>query len=243
MTTVIDAGRADSGARSSAAACSRDARRLALEPEADDVLPAAPARSSRRARSGSCEPVQIPSPTAVASMPPPHSTISCSMSAPSEETSTLCSRCARTNAVRDLHARARERLLGAQAEVDLVAERHRERIAARPASCTSPRCGSTGASSRRAARPAAPSRTRTRAARRRARRLRSSRRSQAKPQAPSTSTRTPIPSLSSRRPCSTRPFFVGDGLRAADDGARVGVGGAGAERSVDGGSAEVAHWR
>ena len=53
--------------------------------------------------------------------------------------STLCSRCARTNACAHLHVRAAcERLLGAQAELDLVRERRPRTGRARPACGTSP---------------------------------------------------------------------------------------------------------
>ncbi len=109
--------------------------------------------------------------------------------------------------LRDLHVRVAERLLGAQAERDLVRERDRERIA------LDRRAVRAGAGLERRERPRGRPARRGRegagAQRGVAARLRGrAGRSQAKPQAPPTSTRTPIPSLSESVRVSTRPFFV-----------------------------------
>ena len=125
-----------------------DARRLALEPERLDVLPAGlRARAAVRARIAA-DLRDARRATAKASIPPPHSTSSCSIEAPSEETNTLCSRWARTDAVVTFTSSCSQRRLGAQAELDLVGERDRERVASRPACGTRPCAASTGASAR-----------------------------------------------------------------------------------------------
>ena len=69
----------------------------------------------------------------------------------------------------------------------------------------------------------------------------SSRRSHAKPQAPSTSTRTPIPAVSASSTESTRPFRVETDCERRVDGAGVGIAGTRADRNVDSPGAERSH--
>ena len=171
-------------------------------------------------------------------MPPPHSTISCSTSAPSEEIEHLVLELRADERLRHLHLRPRERLGGAQAQVRLVAERTPRTGRSRTRSCTSRSvCPPARA---RATRCPTRARTRTHAAPRRARRPRSA------------SGRRRIPrhrqrgrgrrSLRSRRRSRLDvAVLVADGLRAPEDGAGVGIGSARSERCIDGGSAEVAH--
>ena len=154
--------------------------------------PSRPARSSRRARSGSCAPGR--------SRRRPRSRRSRRRTrrAPARSRrprrrGTACARgSARTHAWRDLHVGVPQRLLGAQAERDLVLERDVERVALHRRCDSVPERASSGASARpfraggggegAGAEGGVP------------RALGVRRRSQAKPQAPSTSTRTPMPS-------------------------------------------------
>ena len=68
-----------------------------------------------------------------------------------------------------------------------------------------------------------------------------SRRSHAKPQAPLTRTRTPIPSLSESASRSTRPFFVATNWLRFGDHACVGVLGPSPGRRIDRGCTEITH--
>jgi hypothetical protein len=84
----------------------------------------------------------------MASMPPPASTISCSITLPREEANSLCSRCARTNA---------DRTVTSACFISSSALRHRSTLSAietEKGSCSSgvwysPVVASTGASERR----------------------------------------------------------------------------------------------
>ena len=68
-----------------------------------------------------------------------------------------------------------------------------------------------------------------------------SRRSQAKPQAPLTRTRTPMPSLSESASRSTRPFFVATNWLRLSDDACVGVLGSSPGRRIDRGCTQITH--
>ncbi len=127
--TVVDARRA----RRRRAAAPPPARRRAApraRARAPRRTPSRPARSSRRARSGRsacCEELVVGGdrvdPGAALARAPAR------RSAPSEETSSLCCEQGAHRRRRDLHARVARRLLGAQAELDLVGERDGERVA------------------------------------------------------------------------------------------------------------------
>ena len=172
--------------------------------------PSRPARSSRRGSRDSCASARGRRPTASASMPPPHSTISCRSRAPSVEAKARCSRRARTAAsVISMPGRASSSS-ARQADADLLLEGHLDRIARRTAARYSPSSAGAGASSTRCARVTMHSRARRRPPGRRPpeRPSAESRGSQAKPQAPSTRTRTPMPSLSESETDSTARFFV-----------------------------------
>ena len=235
-----DPGRARVGAQQRGRLLA-DARRLAREVRAPRRTPSPPARSSRRARSGSCgsaDPVargqRVDAAAALDQL------LLGGGALRGDEHLVLALGADRGR--RHLRVLVRERLLGAQAEVELLVERHLERVTL----------------DRRAVLAAAPARPeRARGCARRARRCAnatalpaaasappsSSRRSQAKPQAPPTRTRTPIPSRLVVVEPVDAPVPGCDRLRAPHDDARVRVRGPGAECGGHGVLAKLPHRR
>ena len=220
-----------------------DARRLPPRSSAVDVLPAGlRARADVRARVAA-DLRRRRRATAVASMPPPHSTSSCSTSAPSDETKQLVLALRADRGLRDLDLRvARAPRSAREAERDLVRRArpsNGSRSHGRAVAC--PRARSTRRERARVAAAPRRARTRRRGAPRRARpRGRAAGRTRS-PRRRRRARGRRSPRSRRRRAVSTRPFFVADRLRAADDGARVGVRSAGAERGVDGVATESPH--
>ena len=139
-------------------------------------------------------------------MPPPDSTSSCSISAPSEERNSFRSRCARTDAWATLTSGLR-----------IASSALRQSATLSPSGTANgsisaggrkvPERVSSGASPRAPLPPAAAAKAQARSAASRAP-ISSRRRSHANPQEPPTSTRTPIPSDSASVSVITRPFRV-----------------------------------
>ena len=204
-TTSVVTFDGQTSARSSAAACSatRGASRSSPRPStysqpacADEPLCA----------EGYERTWKTPSPTANASMPAPVSTSSCSISAPSEVTSSLCSRWARTNASVTFTSACRS-ASSARRQSATLSESETANGSCSTGVRYVPLVAASGASAFPSRPPAARAKAHARSAASRAPSA-SRRRSHAKPHAPPTRTRTPIPSLSRSVTFSTRPFLV-----------------------------------
>ena len=139
-------------------------------------------------------------------MPPPHWTSSWSTSIPSEETKSFRSLWARSDASATLTSAWRS-----DSSIRKQSATFSSSGTAKGSRSTGvryePERASIGASARGRVRPAAAANPQARSAASRAP-SGESRRSEANPQAPPTSTRTPIPSLSLSVSVWTRPFFV-----------------------------------
>ena len=157
-------------------------------------------------RSGSERCWKRPSPAASASTPAPHSTTSCSTSVPAEVT--RCLRCDRARADADVTFTSVWRAASSARRQSSILSASETANGSRSTWVAyEPEAGSTGARLRPFRVGVARANPVARAAASRAPDS-SSRLEQAKPQAPSTSTRTPMPSLSASSSVSTRPFFV-----------------------------------
>ena len=214
----------------------------AREVEPADVLVAGRPASRRRRPASSRRWCSSPS-TAFASTAAPTWVMICSVNEPSVAANVFHSRCARVQGLGEGDALDRRcRLVRGHQVADLALERDRERVLddRRLVACRGPavdRRGRPGRAGRwRTPGRCGPPRAATRSTLGRVEAVRA-----AKPQAPSTRTRTPKPSLSPEATPSTRPDLTEIDLVQPPDDADVGVAGAPRGRGVEGAVGQLSH--